>query len=60
MYFLRIFLSIIITAGLGFGGYAYWLMDEIKRQHNISTENVYNSIEEKKVLISEVVITLSL
>ena len=40
MYFLRIFLSIIITAGLGFGGYAYWLMDEIKHQHNISTENV--------------------
>ena len=39
MYFLRIFLSIIITVGLGFGGYAYWLMDEIRRQHAISTEN---------------------
>ena len=38
MYFLRIFLSISLTAGLGFGGYAYWLMDEIKRQHAISTE----------------------
>jgi two-component system, OmpR family, sensor histidine kinase CreC len=38
MYFLRIFLSIVLTAGLGFGGYAYWLMDEIKRQHAISTE----------------------
>ena len=38
MYFLRIFLSIVLTAGLGFGGYAYWLMDEIKRQHSISTE----------------------
>ena len=38
MYFLRIFLSISLTAGLGFGGYAYWMMDEIKRQHAISTE----------------------
>ena len=38
MFFLRILLSITLTAGLGFGGYTYWLMDEIKRQHAISTE----------------------
>jgi two-component system, OmpR family, sensor histidine kinase CreC len=38
-YFIRIFLSIVFTVGLGFWGYGYWLMDEIKKQHEITTED---------------------
>ena len=38
-YFIRIFFSIVFTVGLGFWGYGYWLMDEIKKQHEITTED---------------------
>ena len=39
-YFIRIFLSIVFTIGLGFAGYGYWLMEEIKNQRIITTEDV--------------------
>tara|TARA_B100002003_G_C14129487_1_gene543311 strand:+ start:796 stop:2247 length:1452 start_codon:yes stop_codon:yes gene_type:complete len=40
MYFLRLFFSIVLTAGIGFGSYAYWLVGEIKKQHAIPTKEI--------------------
>ena len=43
-FFYKIFLSILLTAGLGVGGYGYWLINAMQDQRGITIEEELGNI----------------
>ena len=43
-FFYKIFLSILLTAGLGVGGYGYWLINAMEDQRGITIEEELGNI----------------